>query len=103
MEKVVTIEVIDTTAPTLAPIPNTTILWPPNHALIPVEIKGLKYTKKNSDYFRGLHMARKQVSTVTTVMSQYLTQKQLIIRRGIVILCCVENGQFHMEIHWQSI
>ena len=34
----VTVEVSDTTAPTLAPIPSVTMLWPPNHTLRPVTI-----------------------------------------------------------------
>jgi hypothetical protein len=34
----VSVEVTDTTAPTLSPVPSITILWPPNHKLIPVTI-----------------------------------------------------------------
>jgi hypothetical protein len=33
-----TVEVKDTTSPTLAPTPSTALLWPPNHDLIPVTI-----------------------------------------------------------------
>jgi hypothetical protein len=32
------VEVTDTTAPSLGPIPSVTILWPPNHKLVPVTI-----------------------------------------------------------------
>ena len=35
----VTIQVIDTTAPTLAPVPNKTILWPPNHKMVDITIQ----------------------------------------------------------------
>lgn len=35
----ITVEIIDTTAPTLAPVPNKTILWPPNHAMVDVTIE----------------------------------------------------------------
>ena len=35
----VTIEVADTEAPTLAPVPSQTMLWPPNHNLCPVTIQ----------------------------------------------------------------
>lgn len=38
VESSITIEVIDSTAPTLAPIPNITILWPPNHRMADVVI-----------------------------------------------------------------
>jgi Tol biopolymer transport system component len=34
----VSVEVADTTAPSLSPVPSVTILWPPNHKLIPVTI-----------------------------------------------------------------
>jgi hypothetical protein len=36
---VVSVEVTDTTAPTLSPVPSVTILWPPNHKLVPVTIQ----------------------------------------------------------------
>ena len=35
----VSVNVIDTTAPSLSPIPSVTILWPPNHELQPVTIQ----------------------------------------------------------------
>ncbi len=34
----VSVDVTDTTAPSLSPVPSVTILWPPNHALQPVTI-----------------------------------------------------------------
>jgi hypothetical protein len=34
----ITIEVVDTTAPTLAPKPNLSILWPPNHKMVDITI-----------------------------------------------------------------
>lgn len=34
----VSVEVTDTTAPSLSPVPSVTILWPPNHQLVPVTI-----------------------------------------------------------------
>lgn len=36
---VATVTVQDTTAPTLAPMPSTTMLWPPNHTMRPVTIQ----------------------------------------------------------------
>ncbi len=35
----VSVDVIDTTAPSLSPLPSVTILWPPNHSLVPVTIQ----------------------------------------------------------------
>ena len=37
----ISIKIIDTTAPTLSPIPNKTILWPPNHKMVNVAIETL--------------------------------------------------------------
>ena len=39
----VMVEVIDTIAPTVSPIPSVTILWPPNHSLQPVAIQANAY------------------------------------------------------------
>lgn len=36
--KTVTVKMQDTTAPTLAPTPSTAMLWPPNHAMVPVTV-----------------------------------------------------------------
>ncbi len=41
----VSVEVIDTTAPSLSPIPSLTILWPPNHNLQPVTIAANAFDK----------------------------------------------------------
>lgn len=34
----ITVEIVDTTAPTLAPVANRTILWPPNHQMVNIVI-----------------------------------------------------------------
>jgi len=39
VSKFVSVEVIDTMAPSLSPVPNVAILWPPNHTLQPVTIE----------------------------------------------------------------
>jgi hypothetical protein len=36
--RTVTVKIIDTQAPKLAPVPDKTILWPPNHQMVPVTI-----------------------------------------------------------------
>jgi hypothetical protein len=38
-QKYIMVEVIDTGQPTLAPVPNKTILWPPNHEMVEVTIE----------------------------------------------------------------
>jgi hypothetical protein len=35
----ITVEIIDTTLPTLVPIPNKSILWPPNHKMVDIMIE----------------------------------------------------------------
>jgi hypothetical protein len=39
VSKSINVNVIDATAPTLAPIPTKTILWPPNHKMVDVSIQ----------------------------------------------------------------
>ena len=39
VSEAILVEVIDTEAPTLAPVPSRTILWPPNHELVAVSIE----------------------------------------------------------------
>jgi hypothetical protein len=34
----IVVKVVDTTAPTLAPVPNPSLLWPPNHKMVPITI-----------------------------------------------------------------
>lgn len=64
-----------------------------------IEIKGLKCSRKNADYYRGLHLATKQIGSGRDILSQFVSQDKLKIQRGIIILCCVENQQFMMEVH----
>ncbi|MDM8554455.1 leucine-rich repeat domain-containing protein [Desulfococcaceae bacterium HSG7] len=35
----ISVEIVDTTAPTLVPIPSKTILWPPNHKMVDIAIE----------------------------------------------------------------
>jgi hypothetical protein len=35
----ITVNIVDTTVPTLAPVPNKTILWPPNHKMVDIMIE----------------------------------------------------------------
>lgn len=64
-----------------------------------VEIKGLKHSRKTGDYYRGLHLATKQIGSGRHILSQFVSQEKLKIRRGLIILCCVEDQQFKMEVH----
>ena len=64
-----------------------------------IEIKGIKYLKRNTDYYRGLDLATKQIKSGSAILSAQLTPDQLIIQRGYVVLCCIEQDLFNMEIH----
>lgn len=81
--------------------PDLVLIGISNHTveLILVEIKGLHSLHKNSDYYRGLSLARQQVQSGRTILSHDALSDKLIIRRGIIILCCVDAGQLIMEIH----
>lgn len=68
-----------------------------------VEIKGLKYSRKNADYYRGLHLATKQIGSGRQILEQFISCEKLKIVRGIVLLCCVEDHQFKMEVHQVNI
>jgi hypothetical protein len=67
-----------------------------------VEIKGLKCSNRNADYYRGLHLASKQIGSGKTILSKYLSTNgcniDLEISRGIIILCFIEDNVFNMEI-----
>lgn len=67
--------------------------------LIFVEIKGLETLRKNSDYYRGLHLATKQVASGKNILSQFISQDKLIIKRGLILLCCIEDHLVKIEVH----
>lgn len=71
--------------------------------LIIVEIKGLKTHIRNADYYRGLNLATKQVGSGKKILSQYLSSDKLIMRRGLILLCYVDNMNLMMEIHQVNI
>jgi hypothetical protein len=62
-----------------------------------VEIKGLKTSRRNADYYRGLHLANRQIKSGQNILGKYLTQKQLIVKRGVIILCYIENKKLVLE------
>ena len=78
---------------------NTLIKKKHQFEILGIPTKGLKTANHNADYYRGLNLATKQISSGKTILSKYLTYEQLIIKRGIIILCFIENEQFNMEIH----
>jgi hypothetical protein len=67
-----------------------------------VEIKGLKSGAKNSDYYRGLHLASKQIKSGKDILGKYISQDKLKICRGIILLCYIEDGNFMMNVHHVS-
>ena len=68
-----------------------------------VEIKGLKSGRKNADYFRGLHLASKQIQSGKNILGKFLSPDKLKIIRGLILLCYIEDMMFKMECHWQNI
>jgi len=64
-----------------------------------IEIKGLKTLRRNSDYYRGLELATKQIHSGRTILSKYLSSDKLVICRGVVVLGSVEHHQLKLELH----
>jgi hypothetical protein len=81
--------------------PDLVLIGISDHAveLILVEIKGLHSLQKNSDYYRGLSLARHQVQSARQIFSNSVSNDRLIIQRGIIILCCIKDERLIMEIH----
>ncbi|VBB17693.1 hypothetical protein YASMINEVIRUS_156 [Yasminevirus sp. GU-2018] len=68
--------------------------------LILIEIKGLKTLRHNSDYYRGLHLATSQIQSAKSILGSTET---LTVRRGLILLCSVENSQFTIEAHLRDL
>jgi len=68
--------------------------------LITIEIKGLKSFECRSDYDRGLNLASKQVTSAREILSKKISQDDLIISRGIVLICSIKDGSFVMNHHF---
>lgn len=66
--------------------------------LIIIEIKGLKSMARNTDYYRGYFLASKQTRSARDLLYPYIGDK-LLMKRGVVLLCCVEDEVFKMELH----
>jgi hypothetical protein len=68
--------------------------------LIPVEIKGLKVgdspvkPTENSDYRRGLSLARRQVRSVKEIV-----RSGFLIEFGLIVLTWIHSEQMGMEVH----
>jgi hypothetical protein len=68
--------------------------------IIVVEIKGLKHNRKNADYYRGLHLATKQIRSAQDILSpKGISRDKLKITRGLILLCCIQDKELKMEIH----
>lgn len=64
--------------------------------IIPVEIKGLKYGNHNSDFYRGLNLASKQVRSAGKIIKEN-KPSSLIVNRGLVILAHIHEENLEME------
>lgn len=63
-----------------------------------VEIKGLKTLKRNCDYYRGFDLASRQIKSGKDILGKFLKPHELRIDRGLIILCCIEDGEFKMKM-----
>jgi len=70
-----------------------------NGILYTVEIKGLKSRRVNSDFNRGIELARKQVKTVETILGG----KKLIEIRKLIILGTVEEEKVFLRLYQNDI
>lgn len=68
--------------------------------LILVEIKGLKTLRHNSSYYRGLHLATNQIQSAKTILGN---AESFICKRGIILLCSVEESEFKIEVHQRNL
>jgi hypothetical protein len=68
--------------------------------LITIEIKGLKSFDCSSDYTRGLNLASSQVTSARDILSKNIPSEDLVINRGIVLICSIKNGSFVMNHHF---
>jgi hypothetical protein len=71
--------------------------------MIPVEIKGLKEGGvspiKNSDYRRGLSLAKRQIGSI----KQIIDPRGFVIEFGLIVLCWISDGRLGMEVHAISL
>lgn len=70
---------------------------PPEFVL--VEIKAMKSSNINSDYYRSIDLASSQVKSGKEILSKFLTNDQLTMNKGIIIICCIENNVLEMKVH----
>jgi hypothetical protein len=70
--------------------PDLMILNLDDKSLIPVEIKCLKSGNKNSDYYRGLELAKKQCQSLVDILGG-------VISKGLVLLVHYENDSIKIE------
>jgi hypothetical protein len=71
-----------------------------NPELIIVEIKTLKHSQKNSDYYRGLDLATKQITSGRDIImkSNLNSNSKLRINRGLIILSYVNDKTLTINI-----
>jgi hypothetical protein len=57
----VSVEVIDTTAPSLSPLPSITMLWPPNHTLQPVTVQANAFDNGGGTIYLNVSVASSEL------------------------------------------
>ena len=66
--------------------------------LIPVEIKSLHSSVKNSDYYRGIELATKQCNSVRTI----LKRPDIITHYLIILSWYTPDGSLELELHYKE-
>lgn len=65
-----------------------------SNEIIPVEIKCLKSSKKNSDYYDSLDLAQKQCMSVKNIIDLF---KKGLVKRKIIILSWFEDDRLEFD------
>lgn len=66
--------------------------------LIPVEIKSLHSSVKNSDYYRGIELATKQCNSVRTI----LNRPDVITHYLVILSWYTIDGSLELELHYKE-
>ena len=67
--------------------------------IILIELKCLKTLLKNSNYMRAIHLATKQLRSGCTIIRKNISESELIINEGLIILASVQHTNIEFEIH----
>jgi hypothetical protein len=75
--------------------PDLILISKDKNEIIPIEIKSLKCLTKNNSYLRAFSLAKRQINSVKNILNKYN-----VIKRGLVILGCINNNFLDIEIYF---